>query len=108
MCGDEEGMMAPMPETIFIWLSDAPELNEQSRQKMIKYCDRLVLNQLVTLDDSFRGEKLELGKIYFLNTQKLNKTSKMTNTGDGRDWTIWEVIENTIEEYGKHLVLIID
>ena len=81
MCGDEEGMMAPMPETIFIWLSDAPELNEQSRQKMIKYCDRLVLNQLVTLDDSFRGDKLELGKVYFLNTQKLNKTSKMTMGG---------------------------
>jgi len=108
MCGDEDGLMAPMPETIFIWLSDAPELNEQSKQKMIKYCDKLVFNQLVTLDDSFRGDKLEPSKIYFLNTQKLTKTSKMTNTGDGRDWTIWEVIENTIEEYGKNLVLIID
>lgn len=108
MCGDEDGMMSPMPETIFIWLSDAPELNEQSKQKMVKYCDRIVFNQLVTLDDSFRGDKLEPGKIYFLNTQKLTKTSKMTNTGDGRDWTIWEVIQNTIEEYGKNLVLIID
>ena len=108
MCGDEDGMMAPMPETIFIWLSDAPELNEQSKQKMVKYCDRIVFNQLVTLDDSFRGDKLEPGKIYFLNTQKLTKTSKMTNTGDGRDWTIWEVIQNTIEKYGKNLVLIID
>lgn len=108
MCGDEDGMMTPMPETIFIWLSDAPELNEQSKQKMVKYCDRIVFNQLVTLDDSFRGDKLEQGKIYFLNTQKLTKTSKMTNTGDGRDWTIWEVIQNTIEEYGKNLVLIID
>lgn len=108
MCGDEDGMMAPMPETIFIWLSDAPELNEQSKQKMVKYCDRIVFNQLVTLDDSFRGDKLEPGKIYFLNTQKLTRTSKMTNTGDGRDWTIWEVIQNTIEEYGKNLVLIID
>ena len=108
MCGDEEGMMAPMPESIFIWLSDSPELNEQSRQKMIRYCDRLAITQLETLDESFRGDKLEPGKIYFLNTQKLAKTSKMTSTGDGRDWTIWEVIENTIEEYGKHLVLIID
>ena len=108
LCGDEDGMMAPMPETIFIWLSDAPELNEQSKLKMVKYCDRIVFNQLVTLDDSFRGDKLEPGKIYFLNTQKLTRTSKMTNTGDGRDWTIWEVIQNTIEEYGKNLVLIID
>ena len=108
MCGDEEGMVNPMPESIFIWLSDSPELNEQSRQKMIRYCDRLTITQLETLDESFRGDKLEPGKIYFLNTQKLAKTSKMTSTGDGRDWTIWEVIENTIEEYGKHLVLIID
>ncbi len=108
MCGDEEGMMAPMPESIFIWLSDSPELNEQSRQKMIRFCDRLTITQLETLDEDFRGDKLEPGKIYFLNTQKLTKTSKMTSTGDGRDWTIWEVLENTIEEYGKHLVLIID
>ncbi|MCQ2068051.1 MAG: DEAD/DEAH box helicase family protein [Bacteroidaceae bacterium] len=108
MCGDDEGMVAAIPETIFIWLSDSPELNEQSKKKIMAYCDKLVLSQFRTLDESFRGEKLELGKVYFLNTQKLTKTSKMTSVGDGRDWTIWETIENTIEEYGKNLVLIID
>lgn len=108
ICGDDEGMAAPIPESIFIWLSDSPELNEQSKKKLQRYCDRLVISQFRTLDESFRGEKLEPGKIYFLNTQKLTKTSKMTSTGDGRDWTIWETIENTIVEYGKHLVLIID
>lgn len=108
MCGDDEGMVAAIPETIFIWLSDSPELNEQSKKKIMAYCDKLVLSQFKTLDESFRGEKLEMGKVYFLNTQKLTKTSKMTSTGDGRDWTIWETIENTIEEYGKNLVLIID
>lgn len=108
MCGDDEGIVAAMPESIFIWLSDSPELNEQSKQKLIKYCDKLVISQFRTLDESFRGEKLELGKIYFLNTQKLSSGSKMTSIGDGRDWTIWETIENTIEEYGKQLVLVID
>ena len=108
MCGDEECMVAAIPESIFIWLSDSPELNEQSKQKLMKYCDRLVLNQFETLDENFRGDKLEQSKVYFLNTQKLTRTSRMTSTGDGRDWTIWEVLQNTIEEYGKHLVLVID
>ncbi|MBQ6205313.1 MAG: DEAD/DEAH box helicase family protein [Prevotella sp.] len=108
LCGDEEGMVAPLPESIVVWLSDAPELNEQSKKKIERYCDRIVFGQCKTLDESFRGEKLEPGKIYFLNTQKLSKTSKMTQTGDGRDWTIWETLQNTIDEYGQHLVLIID
>lgn len=107
-CGDEDGITVPIPDSIFIWLSDSPELNEQSKQKLIRYCDRLVISQFHTLDDSFRGEKLEPGKIYFLNTQKLTRTSNMTKTGDGRDWTIWETLENTIEAYGDKLVLVID
>lgn len=108
LCGDEEGMFAEMPQSIVVWLSDAPELNEQSKKKIERYCDRIVFGQCKALDESFRGEKLEPGKIYFLNTQKLSKTSKMTQTGDGRDWTIWETLQNTIDEYGQQLILIID
>lgn len=108
LCGDDEGMVAAIPESIFIWLSDSPELNEQSKQKLVRYCNKLVISQFKTLDESFRGEKLEPRMVYFLNTQKLGKGSKMVGTGDGRDYTIWETIENTIEEYGQNLVLIID
>lgn len=108
MCGDEEAMMAPIPESIFIWLSDDPELNEQSKLKLMAYCNKLVVSQFQTLDESFRGETLEPGKIYFLNTQKLSSSSKMTKICDGRDFTIWQTIENTVQEYGKQLVLIID
>ena len=108
LCGDEEAMMIPMPDSIFIWLSDDPELNEQSKQKLLKYCNRLVASQFQTLDDSFRGETLEPGKIYFINTQKLTVSSNMTKICDGRDLTIWQTFENTIEEYGKQLILIID
>lgn len=108
LCGDDEGMADASPDSIFIWLSDSPELNEQSKQKLVRYCDKLVISQFKTLDESFRGEKLDPGMVYFLNTQKLGKGSKMVCTGDGRDYTIWETIENTIEEYGQNLVLIID
>lgn len=108
LCGDDEGMVAAIPESIFIWLSDSPELNEQSKQKLVRYCNKLVISQFKTLDESFRGEKLDPGMVYFLNTQKLGKGNKMVGIGDGRDYTIWETIENTIEEYGRNLVLIID
>lgn len=108
LCGDDDGLVAAIPDSIFIWLSDSPELNEQSKQKLVRYCNKLVISQFKTLDESFRGEKLEPGMVYFLNTQKLGKGSKMVGTGDGRDYTIWETIENTIEEYGQNLVLIID
>lgn len=108
LCGDEDGMVAAIPESIFIWLSDDPKLNEQSKQKLVKYCDKLVITQFCTLDETFRGEYLEHGKVYFLNTQKLGKGNKMITTADGRDWTIWETIQNTLEEYGNNLVLIID
>ena len=108
LCGDDDGLVAAIPDSIFIWLSDSPELNEQSKQKLVRYCNKLVISQFKTLDESFRGEKLEPGMVYFLNTHKLGKGSKMVGTGDGRDYTIWETIENTIEEYGQNLVLIID
>lgn len=108
LCGDNEGRVTANPDSIFIWLSDDPNLNEQSKRKLMKYCDKMVLSQFVTLDENFRGEKLEPRSVYFLNTQKLSRTSRMTQIGDERDWTIWQIIENTIEEYGKDLVLVID
>lgn len=108
LCGDEEAMMRPAPDSIFIWLSDDPELNEQSKQKLLKYCNRLVMSQFQMLDDSFRRDTLEPGKIYFINTQKLAVSSNMVKICDGRDLTIWQTFENTIEDYGKQLILIID
>lgn len=108
LCGGKDNLLGTLSDSIFIWLSDAPELNEQSKQKLMKYCDKMVLSQFKTLDSDFRGDKLEPGMVYFLNTQKLRTDSKMTSTGDERDYTIWEILENTIEEYGKQLFLIID
>ena len=102
--GDEESLIEAQPESIILWLSDAPELNKQTKQKLMKYCNRVDLSLYINLDSNFRGDKLDPGKIYFLNTQKLRTDSKMTTKGDGKDYTMWEIIENTIEEYGNHLV----
>ena len=67
------------PDAIFVWLSDSPALNEQSKQKFELKAEKIRLSQLVTVEDeSFDMEMLEDGHIYFLNTQKLGKAGNQT------------------------------
>lgn len=97
------------PDSIFLWVSDSPELNEQSKQKIELKTDRLRFGQCVTVDESICSrEVLEDGKIYFLNTQKLSVSSLITKTSDTRQYTIWEILSNTVKEKGNKLVVIID
>lgn len=97
------------PEAIFVWLSDSPQLNEQSKTKIIQKADKIRPNQCVTIeDDSFDQEMLDDGMIYFLNTQKLGKASRLVNGGDSRTYTIWQSLQNTAERKGNHLYVIID
>ena len=97
------------PEAIFLWISDSPELNEQSKLKIELKTDRLRFGQCVTVDESICSrEVLEDGKIYFLNTQKLSVSSNLTKTSDTRQYTIWEILSNTVREKGNKLVVIID
>lgn len=96
-------------EAIFVWLSDSPQLNEQSKMKIDLKADKIRLNQCVTLtDDSFDAEYLEDGKIYFLNTQKLGKSSNLTKHSDARQYTIWETLANTARDKSDRLYIIID
>lgn len=105
--GDEE--YPDQPDAIFVWLSDSPELNEQSRSKIDLKADKIRLNQCVTItDESFDQEMLDDGHIYFLNTQKLGKSSNLTKKGDGRTFTIWETLQNTMDEKYDRLYFIID
>ena len=105
--GDE--LYPEQPEAIFIWLSDSPQLNEQSRLKIDLKADKIRLNQCVVIsDDAFDMETLEDGHIYFLNTQKLSKSSNLTKHSDGRQYTIWETLSNTVREKGNRLYFIID
>lgn len=97
------------PEAIFVWLSDSPQLNEQSKNKIDLKADRILLDQCVTIsDESFDQELLEDGHIYFLNTQKLGKSSNLTKHSDGRTYTIWETLANTAREKSDRLYIIID
>nr|WP_072514683.1 DEAD/DEAH box helicase family protein [Ndongobacter massiliensis] len=105
--GDEH--YPEQPEAIFVWLSDSPELNEQSKLKIDLKADRISLGQTVTItDESFDREILEDGHIYFLNTQKLSKSANLTKHSDNRQFTIWETLRNTALKKSDHLYFIID
>lgn len=100
---------AEQPNAIIVWLSDSPQLNEQSKLKIDSKADKIRLSQCVTVsEDSFDRETFEDGHIYFLNTQKLSISSKLTKNGDGRSYTIWETLANTVKEKSDRLYFIID
>lgn len=93
---------------IFVWLSDSPQLNEQSRLKIETKADKCY-NRCLTIDDnSFDKEVLDDGYIYFINTQKLSRSSNLTKHSDTRQFTIWETFANTVEEKSDRLYFIID
>lgn len=71
--------------------------------------DKIRLSQCVTItEDSFDKETFEDGHIYFLNTQKLSVTSRLTKNGDNRSYTIWETLANTVRDKSDRLYFIID
>lgn len=97
------------PDAIIVWLSDSPQLNEQSKLKIDTKADKIRLNQCVTVsEDTFDKELFEDGQIYFLNTQKLSASSKLTKNADNRTYTIWQTIANTVREKSDRLYFIID
>lgn len=100
---------AEQPEAIFVWLSDSPALNEQSKQKFDLKSDKIRFGQCITIDDkSFDMEMLEDGYVYFLNTQKLGKAGNLCRRSDTRQHTIWETLENTARGKADRLYFIID
>lgn len=98
----------PDPRAVFLWLSDSPELNEQSKNKIEDASDVIPPDRLVTIEHPFDVERLPPGRVYFLNTQKLTATSRLTSRGDRQDRTIWQIIENTAKAAPTSFYVIID
>lgn len=123
--GDDNYDIEPDPGAVVIWFSDDPSLNEQSRFRLLEASDRLTLSDLVVVQNTFQREMLEPGKIYFLNTQKLSKSSLLVRghdpddegiekdgqirlMPDSRSFTIWDTIQNTIDDPALTLYLVLD
>ncbi|MCM3695941.1 DEAD/DEAH box helicase [Microbacterium oleivorans] len=123
--GNDEFEFAPDPGAVVIWFSDDPNLNDQTRIRLMQASEKLTHDRLVTVEYPFSVQQLDPGKVYFLNTQKLTATSRLTmkaarlrateQTGaetlispDGLAWTIWETLANTIDDDGLTVYLVID
>lgn len=120
--GNDDYNFEPDPGAVVIWFSDDPSLNEQSRWRLQEASDKLTISDLVTVENTFAREKFEPGKVYFLNTQKLSKNSLLVrghDAGDAvsgqlrlmpdlRSYTIWDTIQNTIEDPDLTLYLVLD
>ena len=97
------------PSAVFVWLSDSPQLNQQSKDKIDLQSDRISFGQTVMVEDeSFDRETFEDGHLYFINTQKLSKAGNLGKKSDGRQWTIWQTIQNTLEQKADRLFFIVD
>ncbi len=113
----------PDPGAVVIWFSDDPNLNDQSRLRLLEASDKLSHTHLVTVKPPFDKPRLEPRKVYFLNAQRLGKNSLLTRgyvenpdaqyleyapTPDLQGRTIWETIGNTINDDDLTLYVVLD
>lgn len=123
--GDSELEFEPDPGAVVIWFSDDPNLNEQTKRRLVQASEKLSYDRLVTIKPPFALPSLEPQHVYFLNTQRLSKTSLLTRGAeraaaadelgeeyiaapDDLAWNIWETLENTIEDEGVTVYLVLD
>lgn len=96
------------PSAVVLWLSDQPQLNEQSKKKIAEASDKIPPHRLVTIEHPFNLDRLLPGHVYFLNNQKLAVSSLITKQGDKQERTIWQIIEATTKAAPASFYLIID
>jgi type III restriction enzyme len=96
-------------DAVILWVSDMPELNEQTRLKIEGKSDRIYrVNQLIPIDSTFDAERLQGGRVYFVNTQKLGNDKLLTKVGDGRRYSIWTTFSNTAKAIPDRFYVVID
>ena len=117
----------PDDGAVVIWFSDDPNLNDQTKFRLMEASEKLTHSDLITIAPPFAKSRLDPGKVYFLNTQRLGRNSlltrghvdgvdgqesfeTMTQTAqpDMQGWTIWETIANTIIDEDLTVYLILD
>jgi type III restriction enzyme len=96
------------PDAVILWVSDMPELNEQTRSKIEGKSDRIRVRHLVNIDGTFDSERLEGGHVYFINTQKLGTDKLLTKAGDGRKYSVWTTLSNTARAAPDRFYVVID
>ncbi|MDQ3350557.1 MAG: hypothetical protein M3501_01170, partial [Actinomycetota bacterium] len=99
----------PDERAAFLWVTDDPALNRQTRNKMLASSDLLQPGRLVVLDNDFLDSTLSAGRVYFLNIQKLSRSAGLAHGGRNlRQYSMWDVLANTIEGGDADLYLVLD
>lgn len=121
--GNETFDFNPDPGAVVLWFSDDPSLNMQTFNRLRQASEKFTYSNLVHIEPPFAKPRLEPGKVYFLNTQKLTKSSLLTrghvedqelmpgfavSAPDMQGWTIWETLANTIDADDLTLYLVLD
>ena len=63
----------PDPGAVVIWFSDDPNLNDQTRFRLMEASEKLAATDLVTIQPPFAKPRLDPGKVYFLNTRQAHQ-----------------------------------
>lgn len=96
------------PKARFLWLSDSPQLNEQSKNKLEQHSDVFGASRREIIENTFCAEVLEAGVVYFLNTGKLGEKALLTQPREECAHTIWQTLANTVRKFPGSLYLVID
>ena len=123
--GNDEFDFAGDPGAVVLWFSDDPSLNEQSRVRIKAAASELDW-QMKSVESDFTDPHLRPRMVYFLNTQKLSKNSKLVRGAniqvepgegglfepaprpDDAQTSIYDIITNTIANEDLTLYLVLD
>lgn len=121
--GSDEFDVEGDPGAVVLWFSDDPALNEQSRARIQTAASELD-HRLRVVPTTFSEPSFRPGNVYFLNTQKLSKNSRLVkgapeDSGDDTlpglerrpdevQSSIYDTITNTIANEDLTLYLVLD
>ncbi|MGC0252467.1 DEAD/DEAH box helicase [Pseudactinotalea sp. Z1748] len=121
--GSDEFDFPADPTATVLWFSDSPDLNEQSRARIQAAASELD-SRLRVIETTFAEDRLRPGNVYFLNTQKLSKNSRLVRgtpeAAPGQDplfdaprpdlvqQNIYDVITNTVADEDTTLYFVLD
>lgn len=120
--GNDEFDFEPDPGAVVLWFSDDPALNEQSRARVQEAASELD-SRLRVIETTFSEPSLRPGQVYFLNTQKLSKNSRLVRGEPTSDLSqpglfqprpdevqssIYDVITNTVGNADLTLYFVLD
>lgn len=110
LVGDREH--EPDPDLRVLWVTDDPNLNKQTIDKITQASDQLDLHHIRFLPEMDQ-RTLDAGLIHFVHIQAMAKTTRNHAVRDGvrsdlRTHGVWDMIATTIEEHGSDLLVIVD